>query len=69
MRSIPNYDKQNRAAAQIIMANPVRYAGLPYLWAMLWLDLHQQAVLGAKTDQQIPAATQRELVARAKGTA
>ena len=30
------YDRQNREAAAIILANPQRYAGLPLEWAQLW---------------------------------
>lgn len=33
---VDRYDRQNREAAAVILANPRRYAGLPYEWATLW---------------------------------
>jgi hypothetical protein len=29
----------NELAARIILADPVRYAGLPMMWARMWMNL------------------------------
>jgi hypothetical protein len=34
----------NELAARIILANPVRYAGLPLMWARLWMSRHARGL-------------------------
>ena len=34
------FDRDNTRAAQVIIANPQRYTGLPLIWAQLFLSRH-----------------------------
>jgi hypothetical protein len=40
LRLTEKYDAGNREAAEIILADPERYAGLPLEWARLWMERH-----------------------------
>lgn len=33
----------NALAARIILSDPVKYAGLPLVWARLWMDRQKEA--------------------------
>jgi len=33
-----SFAARNELAARIILANPVKYAGLPVIWARLWME-------------------------------
>jgi hypothetical protein len=37
-------ERGNEIAARIIVADPVKYAGLPLMWALLWMERHQREV-------------------------
>ena len=47
---MPDYDTGNRAAAIIIMANPIKYAGIMTAWATLWMEVHQKPVTPRQDD-------------------
>jgi hypothetical protein len=40
-RQADQADRGNCAAAEIILADPAKHAGLAQMWAELWLDRHQ----------------------------
>lgn len=42
LERIKNADSENRQAAEIILADPEKYDGLPLLWANLWMSNHAQ---------------------------
>ena len=39
---LEKYDRDNRIAARIILADPERYAGLPLIWARMWTENHKE---------------------------
>jgi hypothetical protein len=41
----------NEQAARIILADPERYAGLPLIWARLWVERHGLARKPAGTER------------------
>ena len=44
LRLSEKYDAGNRETAEIILADPERYAGLPLEWARLWMERHLTAL-------------------------
>ncbi|HKD45176.1 MAG TPA: hypothetical protein VKD24_05920 [Candidatus Angelobacter sp.] len=60
------FDADNRRAAEIILADPEKYAGLPLIWAELWMKNHPQASAAEEEAQRKAAGREPASVPRAQ---
>jgi hypothetical protein len=53
------FDASNAIAARIILADAVRYGGLPLMWAELWVKHHGSFLRGRNAKERKPGTKPR----------
>lgn len=58
------FDQDNAISAAVILADPVKYSGIQFVWAKLWIDRHSVQI--ARTKEPVVLAHQVRGVQAAK---